>query len=230
MMTVLLESAAARRPRRTRWAAASFTAHATLIAAAVALTTQATGDAREPEEPSEPPVFIIPMPQQPAPERVSGQSQARTFDPPPNVQVDVPSIPTFDASVPFSPTPVSAREIFDRPASRETIPPGPGAGGNGVHTRETVDHIASPLAGNEQPRYPSTLQRIGLEGEVLVQFVVDSTGRVERESIRIVQATHSLFGDAVRDWLPRTRYAPAEINGTRVRQLVQQAIGFALKQ
>ncbi len=107
--------------------------------------------------------------------------------------------------------------------------PSAGAPSGGIHTPETVERIASALPGNGQPRYPATLQRINLEGEVLVRFVVDTTGRVEVGSITIVQATHPLFADAVRDWLPQTRYAPAEIGRKRVRQLVQQTVGFALK-
>lgn len=226
MMTVLLESAVVRGPRRTPWAAASFTVHAALIATAIVLTTQTTRGAAPADEPAESPIFI-PMPQQPAERsQLPGQPQASIFDPPPRVPIDVPSIPTFDPSVPFSAASVSEHEIFRRPPAVDAAPAGPA--GDGIHTRAMVDRVASALSGNGQPRYPSALQRIHLEGEVLVQFVVDAAGRVERGSITIMQATHPLFADAVRDWLPNTRYAPAEIGGTRVRQLVQQTIGFAL--
>jgi TonB family protein len=229
MMTVLLESSGARGPRRTPWAAASLTLHAALIAAAIVLTTQATGAAIETDKPTDLPIFI-PMPQEPAERtRPSGQPVTSTFDPPPTVPITVPSIPTFDASVPFSPAPVGENEIFGRSVPGDVAPRGGETVGNGIHSPATVDRIASALPGNGQPRYPSTLQRIQLEGEVLVRFVVDSAGRVEQGSVTVVEATHPLFADAVRDWLPRTRYAPAEIGATPVRQLVQQTIGFTLK-
>lgn len=228
MMRVLLESAAARGPRRTPWAAASFTVHAAIIVAAILLTMQTTGTAIATDEPAESPIFI-PMPQQPAePRQASVQRHASSFDTPPSVPIEVPSIPTIDPSVPFSPAPLSESEIFGR---RPVVDAAPSAGApnGGIHTQEAVERIASALAGNGQPRYPATLQRVNLEGEVLVRFVVDTTGRVEVGSITIVQATHPLFADAVRDWLPQTRYAPAEIGRKRVRQLVQQTVGFALR-
>lgn len=227
MMTVLLESAVARGPRRTPWAAASITAHTALIAVAIALTTQATGEAVD-REPIERPIFI-PMPQQPAePISATGQQPRTPVDPPPSVPITLPSIPTFDPSVPFAPAQLPVQEIFSRPAPLDAVPGSAGPVADGIHTSATVERIASSLAGNGHPVYPRTLQRANVEGEVLVQFVVDAAGRVERGSITIMQATHPLFADAVRDWLPSTRYAPAEIGGTRVRQLVQQTIGFAL--
>jgi len=63
---------------------------------------------------------------------------------------------------------------------------------------------------------------------VLVRFVVDTAGRVEVPSIAILSASHALFGETVKQWLKQTRYSPAMANGTTVRQLVQQRVGFAL--
>ncbi|HJU64130.1 MAG TPA: TonB family protein, partial [Gemmatimonadaceae bacterium] len=77
--------------------------------------------------------------------------------------------------------------------------------------------------------YPRALRNAGVEAEVVITFVVDATGGVERGSVTVVSATHELFADAVRRWLPHTRYAPAEINGKKVRQLVQQQLGFTLR-
>ena len=72
------------------------------------------------------------------------------------------------------------------------------------------------------------LRSASIEGEVLVRFVVDNQGRVEAASIRILETTHSAFADAVRRWLLRSRYAPAEVAGRPVRQLVEQRVSFAL--
>lgn len=229
MMTVLLESAGARGPRRTPWAAASLTAHAALMASAIVLTTQASGRAVETEGPVEPPIFV-PMPEPVAERSASSQpSLPRIPAAAPNVPISMPSIPTFDPSVPFSPAPLSEQEIFGRTPPIGAPPSSGGPVGDGIHTPAMVERVASPLAGNGQPSYPRALQRLGLEGEVVVRFVVDSAGRVEPGSIMIVQTTHPSFGDAVREWLPRTRYAPAEIGSRRVRQLVQQTVGFALR-
>lgn len=227
MMTVLLESRAARGPRRTRWAVLSITLHAAVIAAAIVVTMQATGDATEIMEPPEAPIFI-PMPPEPRARSDATGAPRQTAAPRPIVPISVPSIPTFEPSMPFSAAPLTERQIFGG-----GLPAAPvqraGEAGNGVHTTGTVERVASALAGNGQPAYPGALRRANVEGEVLVRFVVDSTGRVEPGSISVVQATHPAFADAVRDWLPLTRYAPAEIGGRRVRQMVQQTIGFTLK-
>jgi protein TonB len=108
-------------------------------------------------------------------------------------------------------------------ASPEGGPP------DGIFTEATVDRIVMPRRDNPQPEYPRRLRAAGLDGSVVARFVVDTAGRVERGSIEILQATHGLFADAVREWLPRTGYSPAESAGRRVRQLVEQRIAFTLR-
>jgi len=79
------------------------------------------------------------------------------------------------------------------------------------------------------PRYPDALKSVNVTGEVIAQYVVDQRGRVEPASIKILSATHKLFGDAVRRALLEARYRPAEVNGTPVRQLVEQPFIFKLE-
>lgn len=97
-----------------------------------------------------------------------------------------------------------------------------------LHTAATVDRIVAPLPGNSAPAYPSRLSNAGVEGEVFARFVVDTTGRIEAPTIEIQQASHALFGEAVRRWLTHNRYSPALAGGRPVRQLVQQRIEFTL--
>jgi periplasmic protein TonB len=72
------------------------------------------------------------------------------------------------------------------------------------------------------------LRSANVEGEVLVQFVVDTTGRVEKGSIKILKSSHELFTNAVQSALNSMRFYPAEIGGRKVKQLVQQPFNFAL--
>jgi protein TonB len=67
-----------------------------------------------------------------------------------------------------------------------------------------------------------------VEGEVLAQFVVDTTGRPEMNSYKVLKTTHELFGNAVKQALPGMRFIPAEVGGRKVRQLVQQPFSFAI--
>jgi protein TonB len=72
------------------------------------------------------------------------------------------------------------------------------------------------------------LRASGIEGQVVVQFVVDTAGAVESGSMRILGSTNDLFVSAVRTALRSARFRPAEAGGRKVRQRVQQAFTFVL--
>ena len=82
--------------------------------------------------------------------------------------------------------------------------------------------------GSSQPRYPDILRQAGVEGEVLAMFVVDTTGKVEAGSFKVLKSTHDLFAQSVRTALPGMRFIPAEVGGRKVKQLVQQPFTFAI--
>lgn len=89
-----------------------------------------------------------------------------------------------------------------------------------------VEKPAMPHAGNPRPVYPSSLLRRGVKGEVLAQFVVDTSGRADPATFEVVRPEDKSFVLAVRDVLPRLRFFPAEVAGHKVRQLVQQSFLF----
>lgn len=91
-----------------------------------------------------------------------------------------------------------------------------------------VEKPVQALPGGSTPRYPDILRQAGVEGEVLAQFVVDTTGRAEMGSFKILKTSHDLFGTAVKNALPGMRFIPAEVGGRKVRQLVQQPFSFGI--
>jgi len=101
-------------------------------------------------------------------------------------------------------------------------------GKNGAYGQDAVERIAWPHRDNPRPRYPDELQRAGIEGTLLVQFVVDSTGRVDEKTLIFPNDAQPGFLRAVRDALLRSRFFPAELAGMRVRQLVQQQFSFVI--
>jgi len=82
--------------------------------------------------------------------------------------------------------------------------------------------------GSTSPRYPDMLRQAGVEGEVLAQFVVDTTGKVENGSLKILKSSHDLFIQSVRNALPQMKFIPAEVGGRKVKQLVQQPFTFSI--
>lgn len=91
-----------------------------------------------------------------------------------------------------------------------------------------VEKPVLPREGNPQPRYPEMLRTGGIEGEVLAQFVVDTSGRAEMSSLKILKSSHDLFSSAVRQTLPSMRFYAAETGGRKVKQLVQMPFNFTL--
>ena len=92
-----------------------------------------------------------------------------------------------------------------------------------------VEKPVVPAPGSAGPRYPEILKSSNVEGEVMAQFVVDTTGRVEMSTFKVLKSSHELFTQAVRQSLSSARYLPAEVGGRRVKQLVQQPFVFNLQ-
>ena len=97
---------------------------------------------------------------------------------------------------------------------------------NQTYFEYQVEKPVMAVPGSPTPRYPDILKSAGVEGEVVVAFVVDTTGRADVSSLKILKSTHELFSAAVRTALPSMRFLPAEVGGRKVKQLVQQPFVF----
>ena len=92
----------------------------------------------------------------------------------------------------------------------------------------SLDVQARPRPTAEFPRYPDEMRKKNIEGEVLVRFTVDTTGRVVPGSIRILRSTDYQFTKSVRYFLTRAQFYPAESQGRIVPQTIQQPFNFTL--
>lgn len=79
-----------------------------------------------------------------------------------------------------------------------------------------------------QPKYPEPLRAANIGGEVLAQFIIDTTGLVEIPSFKVLVQTNPWFVSAVWAALPSFRFDPAQVKGQKVRELVQQPYAFNL--
>jgi TonB family protein len=204
------------------WTFGSIATHTILVGVAIALTQKAQDLASEPHVE---PLFYVPVAVQPRP--VSPEN----FVPPslsdiPSPVIALPNLPQLPSAT-FDPKALGITRSEVGNAALTT--PTPTAPTNGIYTQQFVDRTVVPRADNSSPAYPRQMRMANVEGEVLVRFVVDTSGRVEPGSIAILSASHLIFGDAVREWLRRTRYEPAQLRSQRVRQLVQQQIEFTLR-
>jgi protein TonB len=99
---------------------------------------------------------------------------------------------------------------------------------NQIYFESQVEKPVMAVPGSPAPRYPEVLKAAGVEGEVDVSFVVDTMGRADPASLRILKSTHDLFDAAVRSALPGMRFIPAEAGGRKVKQQVQQPFVFRI--
>jgi TonB family protein len=74
--------------------------------------------------------------------------------------------------------------------------------------------------------YPAELIPEGLNGFVLMQYVVDERGAIDPATISIVSSSHPLFSAAAALALKRATYHPAMKAGVAVRQVVLQPFSF----
>jgi TonB family protein len=82
--------------------------------------------------------------------------------------------------------------------------------------------------GSGGPKYPAMLKSANVEGEVLAQFVVNTDGRADVRTFKVLKSTHDLFTKSVRAALPDMHFTPAEIGGHKVKQMVQQPFTFSV--
>ena len=77
--------------------------------------------------------------------------------------------------------------------------------------------------------YPDELRQQGITGEVLLEVVIDTTGRAEPESFRALRYSHLGFVRPARDAVLSSTYRPARISGTPVRVRVEIPISFSIR-
>ena len=108
------------------------------------------------------------------------------------------------------------------------------AGGTGPVIRTDQPYLESVV--EERPdlinhpviRYPEILRQAGIDGRVLIECVIDTTGHSERNSIKVLSSTNQLFNEPAREAVATSIYRPGRIAGRAVRVRVQVPINFQI--
>ncbi len=232
MFKNLLESKPVKQ-RTTGGAIASFVLHSVLIVAAVYATANA---GQKDDKPKVEDVKFVEQPkEEPKPEEPKPPPPDVTVAPPPpkgfqvlTAPVEIPDvIPDVDLT----------KKVVDEAdfsgkgvagGSSKGVVGGTGPVGDQPYFEFQVEKPAMSAPGSSSPRYPDILRSAGVEGEALVQFVVDTSGRADVNTFKVLKTTHELFASAVKNALPNMRFIPAEVGGHKVKQLVQQPFVFAI--
>lgn len=96
-----------------------------------------------------------------------------------------------------------------------------------VYTESQVDRPAMKQKGSAFPKYPESLKANQVEGEVLVRFVIDTSGTPILDSFKVIKSSNPAFSDAVKSALHDMQFSPAELKGKKVKQLFQGPFVFA---
>jgi len=99
--------------------------------------------------------------------------------------------------------------------------------GNEVFMEAIVEEKPSVLSA-PQPPYPELLRQAGIQGRVLIQAVIDTTGRAEPNSIKIIQSPNPGFDQPSRTWIQHALFRPARVHGRAVRVLVQVPLDYRI--
>lgn len=104
---------------------------------------------------------------------------------------------------------------------------GPPEGGTFVAA--VVDRKAELRNRRELPRimerlYPPVLRDAGVGGRVVVQFVVDTNGRVDMSTVKVMSSDHNGLEGPTRKALGEFRFRPAKMGDRTVRMLTQMPI------
>ena len=106
---------------------------------------------------------------------------------------------------------------------------GPAAapGDSGVFSADCVD--SEPILKAVNPvTYPEMTRKRGIAGEALAEFVVDTSGRAEPRSVRMLYTAHSEFATAARGLVATARFRPARLSGEVVRCRVRLPVVFQI--
>ena len=163
----------------------------------------------------------------PEPVEATNEAAADMSDLAPPSQADSPSIVESPFQQQIQPPPPPG---LSRPTGTITIPPGrpaTGMGGGmaGVFDLASLDQVPVPRV-RVPPVYPFEMKRAGIQGEVLVGFIVDANGDV-RDAFAVRSTQREFENEAIKAVM-KWKFKPGKKGGTSVNTRMQLPIAFTL--
>jgi len=152
--------------------------------------------------------------------------------------VDVPQLKGFQTvvaptDIPTNIPPINLQEQFD-PKDYS----GTGVeGGIGTGIVPSSDQVFMESVVEERPelltrpplQYPDLLRQAGVQGRVLVQAIIDTLGRAEPASVKVIQSPNPGFDQPAKNLVLKSLFRPARVHGRAVRVLINLPIDFTIK-
>src|SRR5438034_4783773 len=109
------------------------------------------------------------------------------------------------------------------------------SGGNGdgraadqVYSEATVDEPAAIVTAPPL-EYPPALRRAGLQGRVTVQAVIDTLGRAEPGSLKVIARPNTAFDKSALAYVLHAVFRPARVKGRAVRVLITVPVDYKIE-
>lgn len=175
-----------------------------------------------------------PPPPEPPPENVvvSANPPPQGFQvvtPPDNIPTEIPPVNLNER---FDPKDFTGKGVEGGIAAGVVGGTGPVLEGQ-VFLAAEVDDVPGVAPGAVcQGKFPPVMQSAGIPGKVVLQFVVNTDGKVDPSSVKIMSSSHKAFEEPARQGItsPTCSFNPGKSRGSPVRVLVQQAMSFKLSQ
>ena len=163
--------------------------------------------------------------------KAGGKTFTPTADRNGSFKLSVPSVDTLVIESPFYPTKkvsIAENKTFFYVTLNEAV-----SAESEVNT--VADEPASFPGGMEKfyeyasrnVVYTDEIKRAKVEGEVLVEFIIDTDGRVDRQSVQVVKGVHpACLPEAIRVIRESPPWIPAKSKGRSVRQKLTLPIVF----
>jgi len=136
------------------------------------------------------------------------------------------------AQIPTDIPPVDLQQRFDpKDYSGSGIEGGRANGivvsGSEVYAEALVEERPELLSA-PPPIYPQLLKQAGIQGRVILHAIVDTTGRVEPASVRIIKSPSQAFNQPTKDWVLKALFRPARLHGRGVRVFINLPVDYSL--
>jgi periplasmic protein TonB len=199
----------------------SLTLHAALIAAAIVATVKA-GQSDTKVKTDTTLVFLEQQQQKP-PEQQPVQLDIplkgfQTIVAPTEIPTDIPAINLQEK---FDPKDYSGSGV-EGGVANGMVPT------SEVYSVDLVQEKPDRLAG-PQPVYPELLRSAGIQGRVVVQLVVDTMGKAEPNSVKIISSPNPAFNELVKNSVLHTTFRPGRVRGRAVRVLIELPFDFKIR-
>jgi TonB family protein len=95
--------------------------------------------------------------------------------------------------------------------------------------RDAVVDVMPERVSCPPAQYPAEMWQARIEGTVVLQFVVETDGHVEPETIEVVRSTHEAFEAPAKEMTAGCMFRPGRVRTAAVRVLIRMPLMFTLQ-